>query len=46
MKNSKNSTYQTTNLFLCFSQEKKYENKSYDDSVKLLRTEIDPFRLG
>ena len=22
------------------------ENKSYDDSVKLLRTEMDPFRLG
>ena len=22
------------------------ENKSYDDSVKLKRTEMDPFRLG
>ena len=25
---------------------KEYENKSYDDSVKLKRTEMDPFRLG
>ena len=25
---------------------KKIKNKSYDDSVKLKRTEMDPFRLG
>ena len=25
---------------------KKKWNKSYDDSVKLKRTEMDPFRLG
>ena len=30
----------------CLISEDKEHNKSYDDSVKLKRTEMDPFRLG
>ena len=27
-------------------RDKKAQNKSYDDNVKLKRTEMDPFKLG